>query len=165
MCNCLLGLLPCLTESRKKKLLQFIRSPIKCNQHECGQQCMWSLDSLPNIATSQERKNTSRITFDLLFFTIKAFFLPSAMSPLLPLLKGHGNETDFLGFLQKLIPHESLTLPFEPFRFWLQIRRDIHIRKTIPRYHRYGVSRTSLLGIDFLFKVLKSSFSQSNRWT
>ncbi len=38
------------------------------------------------------------------------------------LLKGHGNETDFLGFLQKLVPHRSLTLPFEPFRFWLRIR-------------------------------------------
>jgi hypothetical protein len=34
-------------------------------------------------------------------------------------LKGHGNEADFLGFLQKLGPHRSLTLPFEPFRFWL----------------------------------------------
>ena len=32
-------------------------------------------------------------------------------------LKGHGNESDFLGFLQKLGPHRSLTLPFEPFRF------------------------------------------------
>ncbi len=30
-------------------------------------------------------------------------------------LKGHGNEADFLGFLQKSVPHESLTLPFEPF--------------------------------------------------
>ncbi len=48
-------------------------------------------------------------------------------------LKGHGNETDFLGFLQKLVPHESLTLPFEPFRFWLRIRGDIHIRKMTPR--------------------------------
>jgi hypothetical protein len=32
-------------------------------------------------------------------------------------LKGHGNEADFLGFLQKLGSHRSLTLPFEPFRF------------------------------------------------
>jgi hypothetical protein len=40
-------------------------------------------------------------------------------------LKGHGNEADFLGFLQKLVPHRSLTLPFEPFRFWLRIRGDI----------------------------------------
>jgi hypothetical protein len=30
-------------------------------------------------------------------------------------LKGHGNEADFLGFLQKLVPHKSFTLPFEPF--------------------------------------------------
>jgi hypothetical protein len=58
------------------------------------------------------------------------------------ILKGHGNEADFLGFLQKLVPHESLTIPFEPFRFWLRIRRDIHIWKTTPRYHRYGKSPT-----------------------
>ncbi len=48
-------------------------------------------------------------------------------------LKGHGNEADFLGFLQKLVPHRSLTLPFEPFRFRLQIRGDILNRKTTPR--------------------------------
>jgi hypothetical protein len=48
----------------------------------------------------------------------------------------------FWGFLQKLVPHESLTLPFEPFRFLLRIRGDIRIRKTIPRYHRYGKSPT-----------------------
>jgi hypothetical protein len=49
-------------------------------------------------------------------------------------LKGHGNEADFLGFFQKLVPHESLTLPFGPFRFWLRIRGDIRIRKPTPRY-------------------------------
>ncbi len=32
-------------------------------------------------------------------------------------LKGRGNEVDFLGFLHKSVPHESLTLPFEPFGF------------------------------------------------
>jgi hypothetical protein len=57
-------------------------------------------------------------------------------------LKGHGNEADFLGLLHKLVPHESRTLPFEPFRFWLRIRGDIHIRKTTPRHHRYGESPT-----------------------
>ena len=56
------------------------------------------------------------------------------------LLKGHGNETDFLGFLQKSVPDESLALPFKPFRFWLLICGDIPIRKTTPRYHRYGES-------------------------
>jgi hypothetical protein len=39
----------------------------------------------------------------------------AAQTPLT--VKGHGNEADFLGFLQKLVPHESFTLPFEPFRF------------------------------------------------
>ncbi len=63
------------------------------------------------------------------------------------LLKGHGNETDFLGVLQKSVPHKSLTLPFEPFRFWLRLRGDIHIRKTIPRYHRYGESPTPRITI------------------
>jgi hypothetical protein len=40
-------------------------------------------------------------------------------------LKGHGNEPDFLGFLLKLFPQESLTPPFKPFRFWLRIPGDI----------------------------------------
>jgi hypothetical protein len=48
-------------------------------------------------------------------------------------LKGHGNEADFLVFLQKLVPHRSLTIPFEPFRFWLRIRGDIRNRKTTPQ--------------------------------
>ncbi len=61
-------------------------------------------------------------------------------------LKGHGNEADFLGFLQKLVPLESLTLPFGPFRFWLRIRGDIRIRKTTPRYHRYGELPTLRIG-------------------
>jgi hypothetical protein len=47
-------------------------------------------------------------------------------------LKGHGNEADFLGVLQELGPHRSLTLPFEPFRFWLRIPGDIRNRKTTP---------------------------------
>ncbi len=62
------------------------------------------------------------------------------------LLKGHGNEADFLGFLQKLVPHRSLTLLFEPFRFWLRIRGDIRNRKTNPRLARVGESATLRLG-------------------
>jgi hypothetical protein len=56
-------------------------------------------------------------------------------------LKGHGNEEDFLGFLQKLVPHRSLTLPFKPFRYWLQIRGDIHNRKTAPRLSKSATLR------------------------
>jgi hypothetical protein len=48
-------------------------------------------------------------------------------------LKGHGNEANFLEFLQKLVSHRSLTLSFEPFRFWLRIRGDIRNRKTSRR--------------------------------
>ena len=62
-------------------------------------------------------------------------------------LKGHGNEADFLGFLQKLGPHRSLTLPFEPFRFWLRIPGDIGNRKTTPRLGELG-SRFSITNIS-----------------
>ncbi len=48
------------------------------------------------------------------------------------LLKGHGNEPDFLGFLQKSVRHRFLNLNFEPFRFGLRIRGDIRNRKTTP---------------------------------
>jgi hypothetical protein len=56
-------------------------------------------------------------------------------------LKGHDNEADFLGFLQKLVPHRSLTLPFEPFRFWLRIREDILNQKTTPRLGNFPTRR------------------------
>ncbi len=59
------------------------------------------------------------------------------------MLKGHGNEADFLGFLQKLGPHRSLTLPFEPFRFWLRIRGDIRNLKTTPRLSKSASRRLS----------------------
>ncbi len=36
----------------------------------------------------------------------------------------------FWFFLQKLVPYESLTLPFKLFRFWLQFCEDIHVWKT-----------------------------------
>jgi hypothetical protein len=56
-------------------------------------------------------------------------------------LKGHVNEADFLGFLQKLVPHRSLILPFEPFRFWLRIRRDICNGKTFECLKENSASR------------------------
>jgi hypothetical protein len=40
-------------------------------------------------------------------------------------LKGHGNEADFLGFLQKSVGRRFLTLHFEPFQFGLHIHGDI----------------------------------------
>jgi hypothetical protein len=53
-------------------------------------------------------------------------------------LKGHGNEADFLGFLQKSVRHRFLTLHFEPFPFGLRIRGDIRNRKTTPRLAESG---------------------------
>jgi hypothetical protein len=47
----------------------------------------------------------------------------------LPFLKRHGNEADFLGFLQKLVPHESLKLPSSRSEFG----GDIPNRKTTLR--------------------------------
>jgi hypothetical protein len=47
-------------------------------------------------------------------------------------LKGHGNEPDFPRFLLKSVMHRSLTLHFEPFRFWIWILADICIQKTTP---------------------------------
>jgi hypothetical protein len=50
----------------------------------------------------------------------------------------------FPGVFAEIGPHRSLTLPFEPFRFWPRIRGDIRNRKTIPRLgepkSRYGVA-------------------------
>jgi hypothetical protein len=53
-------------------------------------------------------------------------------------LKGHGNETDFLGFLQKSVRQRFLTLYFELFRFGLHIHGDIRNRKTTPRLAESG---------------------------
>jgi hypothetical protein len=54
------------------------------------------------------------------------------------LLKGHGNEADFLVFLQKSVRPRFLTLQFEPFLFGLRIRGDIRNRKTTPRLAESG---------------------------
>ncbi len=68
-------------------------------------------------------------------------------------VKGQGNEADFLWLLQKLVPHRSLTLPFEPFRFWLRIRGDIRNRKPTRR-----VGESTRLPIDTsVFKLLNQS--------
>ncbi len=50
---------------------------------------------------------------DFIRFIIKSVLAVRVL--ILCALKGHGNEADFLGILQKLVPRRSLTLPFEPF--------------------------------------------------
>ncbi len=59
------------------------------------------------------------------------------------MLKGHGNEADFLGFLHESVRQRSLTLHFEPFRFWRQIRGDNSNRKTTPQLAESGSRRLS----------------------
>ncbi len=70
----------------------------------------------------------------------------------LVILKGHGSEPVFPMFLQKPVRHGSLTLLFEPFRFWLQILGEIRNRKTTPRIGESG-SRQDCLELPF-FKPL-----------
>ncbi len=74
---------------------------------------------------------------------LRPFPAPHPLPPRIWTLKGHGNEADFLGFLQKLGPHRSLTLPFEPFRIWLRIHGDIRNQKTTPRLTKSGSRRLS----------------------
>jgi hypothetical protein len=65
----------------------------------------------------------------------------------------------FLGFLQKLVPHRSLTLHFKPFRFWLRIHGDIRNRKMTPRL---GESATLRLG-ESAFECLKENSASPTR--
>jgi hypothetical protein len=58
----------------------------------------------------------------------------------------------FCGFVQKLVPHESLTLPFEPFRFWLRMRGDIRIQKPLP-----AITHTESLLLNFFKRKLSVS--------
>jgi hypothetical protein len=63
-------------------------------------------------------------------------------------LKGHGNEADFLGFLEKSVRHRFLTLHFEPFQFGLRIHGDIRNRTTTPR-----VGESTKMPIDTIFFI------------
>jgi hypothetical protein len=53
------------------------------------------------------------------------FISTSFLHVVAKILKGHGNEADFPRFLHKSVRHRSLTLNFEPFRFWLRVRGNI----------------------------------------
>jgi hypothetical protein len=59
------------------------------------------------------------------------------------ILRGHGNEADFLGFLHKSVRHRSLTLHFEPFRFWIRKRGDIRNRNRLPDSPSRGVDKSA----------------------
>jgi hypothetical protein len=78
--------------------------------------------------TYKNKKNSGFLFVKNCFYVFSAKICHTGIG-----LKGHGNEAGFLGFLQKLVPPRSLTLPLDPFRFCLRIRRDIHNRKNDAR--------------------------------
>jgi hypothetical protein len=84
-------------------------------------------------------------------------YIVEAALPISDELKGHGNEADFLEFLYKPVRHRSLTLHFEPFRFWLRIRGDIRNRKKNDSPTRRIVESTKLPIDTIFFKPLNKS--------
>ncbi len=103
-----------------------------------------------SLKTLQWKDLKGHVTrFQLQIFSLISFPEPLSI-PLGPLrivtkigtdiciLKGHGNEADFLGFLQKSVRHRFCTLHLKPFRFGLRVRRDIRNRKTTPRLAESG---------------------------
>jgi hypothetical protein len=58
-------------------------------------------------------------------------------------LKGHGNEADFLGFLHKPVRHRSITLRFEPFEFGFEFVEIFEIEKRLPDSPSWGVDKNA----------------------
>jgi hypothetical protein len=77
-------------------------------------------------------------------------------------LKGHGNEADFLGFLQKLGPHRSLTLPFEPSPIGFEFAEIFVIEKQLPDSVNRGVSDSPTRRVgESAFECLKEKLGES----
>ncbi len=68
-------------------------------------------------------------------------------------VKGTWQWGGFSGVLQKLVPYRSLTLPFAPFQFWLQIRGDICNQKMTPRLDNRQLSDTASRGVGELLTL------------
>jgi hypothetical protein len=62
---------------------------------------------LTKVTVSREVLNRSKLGATYFY----SFGCPLVVILLFLTLKGHVNEAVFLGFLQKLVPYESLTLP------------------------------------------------------
>jgi hypothetical protein len=58
----------------------------------------------------------------------------------------------FRGLLHKSVQHRSLTLPFEPYRFWIRICRDIHNWKMTLQLGESGSRRLAESGSRRLTK-------------
>jgi hypothetical protein len=94
------------------------------------------------LVTSRRLGTGKPLTF--FYSECRVYYITETNKDIMGNLKGHGNEADFLGFLHKPVWHRSLTLRFEPFRFWLRIRRDIRNRKTTPRLAESGSQQDCL---------------------
>ncbi len=88
------------------------------------------------------------LIFPSFFLVSRVWDISSDTSPRFTFAEGHGNEADFLGFLQKLVPHRSLTLPFQSFHFWLRICGDIQNRKTTPDSASWRLSDSASRGVS-----------------
>jgi hypothetical protein len=73
-------------------------------------------------------------------------------------IKGPGNEADFLGFLQKLVPYRYLTLPFERSAFGFEFAEILAIEKRLPdsASRRLSDSASRLLS-DSAFECLREN--------
>ncbi len=73
-------------------------------------------------------------------------------------LKGHGNEADFLGFLHKSVWHRSLTLHFEPYRFFdFEFAVTFIIEKRLPDSPSRGFDKKAYTVDTSVFKPLNIS--------
>jgi hypothetical protein len=89
-------------------------------------------------------------------------------------LKGHGNEADYLGFLQKLVPHESLTLSFGPFRFWFKFAEIFVFEKWLPvslisgvgntPHHRYRESAIEFFKRKLSVSMIRRVVDSPHQW-
>jgi hypothetical protein len=99
------------------------------------------------------------LSFIYMFLMASTRFLAEALSSLSLLfmedqqfsigLKGHGNESDFLGFLHIPARHRSLTLRFDDFNF--KFSEIFVIKKRLPDSPSREVTR---LHIDTIFSNL-----------
>ncbi len=64
------------------------------------------------------------------------------------ILKGHGNEADFLGFLQKLVPHRSLTHLSSRTDFGFEFAEIFVIEKRLLDSASRGVADSVSRGVD-----------------
>jgi hypothetical protein len=80
------------------------------------------------LASDKRGLNTEQMIFTAIKQSITAS-VTVRKSHITNVLKGHGNEADFLGFLQKSVRHRFLTLHLEPFRFGLRIFAEIFVIK------------------------------------